>query len=146
MKFYEKHKGILLWILFGGTIVVVFLLGLLAASVNERRAEIATLFANKRVEITGIESRSSIWGENYPRESETGKKTADSTFASKHKGNIFQDVLQERPAMVVLWAGYAFSMDYSAPRGHSYAIRDIHNTLRTGAPMTAEEGPQPATC
>ena len=79
MKFYEKHKGILLWILFGGTIVVVFLLGLLAASVNERRAEIATLFANKRVEITGIESRSSIWGENYPREYETWKKTADST-------------------------------------------------------------------
>ncbi|MEZ7875153.1 MAG: ammonia-forming cytochrome c nitrite reductase [Bacteroidales bacterium] len=146
MKFYEKHKGALLWILFGGTIVVVFLLGLLAASVNERRAEIATLFANKRVEITGIESRSSIWGENYPREYETWKKTADSTFASKHHGNIFQDVLQERPAMVVLWAGYAFSMDYSAPRGHSYAIRDIHNTLRTGAPMTAEEGPQPATC
>lgn len=146
MKFYEKHKGALLWILFGGTIVVVFLLGLLAASVNERRAEIATLFANKRVEITGIESRSSIWGENYPREYETWKKTADSTFASKHHGNIFQDVLQERPAMVVLWAGYAFSMDYSAPRGHSYAIRDIHKTLRTGAPMTAEEGPQPATC
>lgn len=146
MKFYEKHKGALLWILFGGTIIVVFLLGLLAASVNERRAEIATLFANKRVEITGIESRSSIWGENYPREYETWKKTADSTFASKHHGNIFQDVLQERPAMVVLWAGYAFSMDYSAPRGHSYAIRDIHNTLRTGAPMTAEEGPQPATC
>ena len=118
MKFYEKHKGILLWILFGGTIVVVFLLGLLAASVNERRAEIATLFANKRVEITGIESRSSIWGENYPREYETWKKTADSTFESKHHGNHFQDVLEERPEMVVLWAGYDFSMDYSAPRGH----------------------------
>ncbi|MDD2491565.1 MAG: ammonia-forming cytochrome c nitrite reductase subunit c552, partial [Bacteroidales bacterium] len=38
------------------------------------------------------------------------------------------------------------SQDYSAPRGHSYAIKDIHNTLRTGAPMTADEGPQPATC
>ena len=146
MKFYEKHKGILLWILFGGTIVVVFLLGLLAASVNERRAEIATLFANKRVEITGIESRSSIWGENYPREYETWKKTADSTFESKHHGNDFQHVLEERPEMVVLWAGYDFSMDYSAPRGHSNAIKDIHNTLRTGSPMTADEGPQPATC
>lgn len=135
-----------MWILFGGTIVVVFLLGLLAASVNERRAEISTLFANKRVEITGIESRSSIWGENYPREYETWKRTEDTTFASKHHGNIFQDVLEERPEMVVLWAGYAFSQDYSAPRGHSYAIKDIHNTLRTGAPMTADEGPQPATC
>lgn len=146
MKFYEKHKGVILWTLFGGTIVVVFLLGLLAASVNERRAEIATLFANKRVEITGIESRSSIWGENYPREYESWLKTADTTYASKHQGNISQDVLADRPEMVVLWAGYAFSMDYSAPRGHSYAIKDIRNSLRTGSPMTAEEGPQPATC
>ena len=135
-----------MWILFGGTIVVVFLLGLLAASVNERRAEISTLFSNKRVEITGIESRNSIWGENYPREYETWKKTADSTFASKHHGNQYHDVLEERPEMVVLWAGYAFSMDYTAPRGHANAIKDIHNTLRTGAPMTPEEGPQPATC
>ena len=52
--FIEKRKGLLMWVLFGGTIVIVFLLGLLAASVNERRAEIATLFSNKRVEITEI--------------------------------------------------------------------------------------------
>ncbi len=135
-----------MWILFGGTMVIVFLLGLLAASINERRAEIATLFANKRVEIKGIESRSEIWGENYPREYETWRETADTNFASKHLGNKFQDVLEERPEMVILWAGYAFSQDYSAPRGHAYAIEDIRNTLRTGAPMTDDDGPQPATC
>ncbi|MDD4657238.1 MAG: ammonia-forming cytochrome c nitrite reductase subunit c552, partial [Bacteroidales bacterium] len=70
-KFYEKHKTALMWTLFAGTIVVVFLLGLLVSSVTERRAEIATLFHNKRIEITGIEARSEIWGENYPREYET---------------------------------------------------------------------------
>lgn len=43
--FIEKRKGLLMWVLFGGTMVIVFLLGLLAASVNERRAEIATLFS-----------------------------------------------------------------------------------------------------
>ena len=85
--FFEKHRVALLWTLFAGTIVVVFLLGLLAASVTERRAEIATLFNNKRVEITGIESRSQIWGENYPREYETWKKTAEMEFKSKHNGN-----------------------------------------------------------
>jgi nitrite reductase (cytochrome c-552) len=145
-KFYEKHRVALMWVLFGGTVVVVFLLGLLAASVTERRAEIATLFNNKRVEITGIEPRSEIWGENYPREYETWLKTKEMDFESKHHGNIFQDVLEERPEMVVLWAGYAFSRDYSAPRGHAYAIEDVTNTLRTGAPFTEEENLQPATC
>lgn len=144
--FIEKRKGLLMWVLFGGTIVIVFLLGLLAASVNERRAEIATLFSNKRVEITGIESRNEIWGENYPREFETWQKTADTSFQSKHNGNKFVDVLEQRPEMVVLWAGYAFSQDYSAPRGHMHALDDMRHSLRTGAPMTAEEGPQPATC
>ena len=144
--FIEKNRGLLMWVLFGGTIVVVFLLGLLAASVNERRAEIATLFNNKRVEIKGIEARNEIWGENYPREYETWQKTADTTFESKHNGNVVKDVLEARPEMVVLWAGYAFSKQYTTPRGHFHAIDDIRNSLRTGAPMTDEEGPQPATC
>ncbi|NCB19195.1 MAG: ammonia-forming cytochrome c nitrite reductase [Bacteroidia bacterium] len=145
-KFYEKHKAALLWVLFGGTIVVVFLLGLLAASVTERRAEIATLFNNKRVEIQGIESRSQLWGENYPREYETWLKTKEMDFESKHNGNMMHDILADRPEMVVLWAGYAFSRDYSAPRGHSYAVEDVTQTLRTGAPMTEEENLQPSTC
>ncbi len=144
--FFEKHRVALLWTLFAGTIVVVFLLGLLAASVTERRAEIATLFNNKRVEITGIESRSQIWGENYPREYETWKKTAEMEFKSKHNGNGIADILEERPEMVVLWAGYAFSRDYSAPRGHSYAVEDVVKTLRTGAPVTEDLNLQPATC
>ncbi len=135
-----------MWVLFVTTVVVVFLLGLLVASVNERRAEIATLFNNKRVEIKGIEPRSEIWGENYPREFETWKMTEDSSFQSKHNGNAVQDVLDKRPEMVVLWAGYAFSMDYSAPRGHKHALEDIRNTLRTGSPMNDTDGPQPATC
>jgi len=144
--FFEKHRIALLWTLFFGTVVVVFFLGLLASSINERRAEIATLFNNKKVQIKGIEARSEIWGENYPREFETWKKTQESGFESKHNGNIEQDVLEKRPEMVVLWAGYAFSMDYSAPRGHYHAIEDVTRTLRTGAPMTDSDGPQPATC
>lgn len=145
-KFYEKHKTALMWTLFAGTIVVVFLLGLLVSSVTERRAEIATLFNNKRVEITGIEARSAIWGENYPREYETWQKTKETDFESKHLGNSAQDVLEKRPEMVVLWAGYAFSRDYSSPRGHAHAIDDIRNTLRTGSPETEDENLQPGTC
>lgn len=45
--------------------------------------------------------------------------------------------------MVVLWAGYTFSKDYSTPRGHMYALNDAIHSLRTGAPMKAADGPNP---
>ena len=67
-------------------------------------------------------------------------------FKSKHLGNMQQDVLEERPEMVVLWAGYAFAMQYEAPRGHKYAIEDVRNTVRTGSPDHEGGDTQPATC
>lgn len=118
-----RKKPIIGWGLFLVVMVGVFLLGLLAASITERRAEIATLFNNKKVDIQGIESRNEIWGENYPREYETWKKTQNMDFKSKHLGNMPEDVLESRPEMVVLWAGYAFSQDYSAPRGHCMPLK-----------------------
>ena len=48
--------------------------------------------------------------------------------------------------MVIRWAGYAFSKDYSTPRGHMHAIEDITASLRTGAPVNPTDGPQPSTC
>lgn len=156
MKFLEKtsssfaetvkKKPILGWSLFIAVMVGVFLLGLLAASVTERRAEIATLYNNKKVEITGIEPRNEKWGLNYPREYETWKKTGEMDFKSKHLGNAPEDVLASRPNMVVLWAGYAFSRDYTAPRGHMYTVEDMRNTLRTGTPVDGKGDLQPGTC
>ncbi len=141
-----KRKPIIGWGIFAVVMVTVFALGLLAASITERRSEIATLFANKKVEITGIESRNEVWGENYPREYNTWKKTADMDFRSKHLGNMPEDVLAQRPEMVVLWAGYAFAQDYSAPRGHMYTLEDMRATLRTGSPDENTKDMQPSTC
>lgn len=141
-----KRKPIIGWGIFGVIMVGVFVLGILAASITERRAEIATLFNNKKVDISGIEPRNEIWGENYPREFNTWKKTVDMDFRSKHLGNMPEDVLESRPEMVLLWAGYAFAQDYSAPRGHMHAVEDIRATLRTGTPESDTDGPQPATC
>ncbi|WP_029902580.1 ammonia-forming cytochrome c nitrite reductase [Prevotella sp. 10(H)] len=141
-----KRRPIIGWGIFAVVMVAVFLLGLMAASVTERRAEIATLFNNKKIEITGINPHSEEWGINYPREYNTWKMTQNMDFKSKHLGNVFQDVLEDRPAMVVLWAGYAFSRDYSAPRGHMHAIEDMQNTLRTGTPVNGEGDLQPGTC
>ncbi|MCL1932879.1 MAG: ammonia-forming cytochrome c nitrite reductase [Candidatus Azobacteroides sp.] len=134
------------WLLFIVAMVVVFILGLIAASITERRAEVASVFNNKKVEIKGIESRNEVFAENYPREYDTWKQTADTTFQSLFNGSQSVDVLAVHPNMVILWAGYAFAKDYKTPRGHMHAIEDIDHSLRTGAPMTAEEGPQPGTC
>ena len=126
--------------------VVVFVLGMIAASVNERHAEVTSVMNNKKTEITGIEARNDKFESNYPREYQTWEATADTSFKSLYNGNQAVDVLEARPEMVILWAGYAFSKDYSTPRGHMHAIEDMRNTLRVGAPMTENEGPQPATC
>jgi nitrite reductase (cytochrome c-552) len=134
------------WLLFFVTVGIVFILGMLAASITQRRAEVVSILNNKKVNITGIESRNEIFAENYPREYESWIKTADTTFQSEFNGSSVVDVLAQRPEMVILWAGYAFSKDYGTPRGHMHAVEDIHHTLRTGAPMSSDEGPQPATC
>lgn len=142
----KKVKSWQGWLLFAGTMAVVFILGMLASSVMSRKAEIASVFNNKKVEIEGIEARNDIFGENYPREYQTWTQTIDTAFASEFNGSQAVDVLGQRPEMVVLWAGYAFAKDYSTPRGHMHAIDDIRHSLRTGAPMTDTDGPQPSTC
>ena len=134
------------WALFIAAMLVVFGLGMIASSILNRRAEIASVFNNKKVDIKGIESRNEVFADNYPREYETWTQTADTTFKSKYNSSEAVDVLAQRPNMVILWAGYAFSKDYTTPRGHMHAVEDVTRTLRTGAPMTAADGPQPATC
>jgi nitrite reductase (cytochrome c-552) len=144
LQITEKRPW-LAWALFIATIVVVFLLGLLASSIVERRAEAAFVNVPKKA-LNQFEPRNEVWGENFPREFQSYYQTADTSFRSKYNGNTPIDMLEEDPRLVVLWAGYAFSKDYKQGRGHYYAINDIHNTLRTGTPKTAADGPQPATC
>lgn len=134
------------WLLFGATMVIVFCLGLAVSALMERRAELASVFNNKRKVIQGIEARNEEFKADYPREYQTWTETARTDFESEFNGNVAVDVLEKRPEMVVLWAGYAFSKDYSTPRGHMHAIEDITHSLRTGAPMDDQSGPQPSTC
>lgn len=141
----KQRKPWINWALFFGTMVIVFLLGLLASSITERKAEQEYVYKPK-VQLSEYEPDNALWGENFPREYQSYLKTADTTFQSESNGNGLTDALGRDPRMVVLWAGYSFSKDYSTPRGHYYAIKDIRNTLRTGAPKGPDDGPQPATC
>ncbi|MCX7833736.1 MAG: ammonia-forming cytochrome c nitrite reductase [Ignavibacteria bacterium] len=132
-----KSKPWLGWVLYVITIVIVFLIGLLASSIIERRSEALVLQTVKP--IAEWEPRNEVWGENYPREYETYLKTADTTFASKYGGSATIDMLEKNPDLVIMWAGYAFSRDYNQARGHYLALKDVRYTLRTGVP-------QPGAC
>jgi len=141
----QKRKAWVNWLILLVTVVVVFLLGMLASSITERKAE-ATFTYVPKVKINQEEPRNEQWGKNFPREFQSYYQTADTTFRSKYNGNAMIDMLEVDPRLVILWAGYGFSKDYNQGRGHYYAVKDIRNTLRTGAPNTPNEGPMPSTC
>lgn len=135
----KSRKGLYLFI---GISVVVFVLGIFTATIIERRGE--SVYRLQMVkQIKDWEPRNEVWGENFPREYESYRKTLDTNFMSKYGGSGFRDYLQESPELVVLFGGYGFSREYNQARGHAYAIKDVRNILRTGG---AKESTQPATC
>jgi nitrite reductase (cytochrome c-552) len=133
-----ERKPWLNWVLFFITVVVVFFIGLLAASIVERRSE-AQLYFQMMHPIPEYEPNNTVWGENFPRQYQTYRQTLDTTFRSKYGGSATINYLEQYPELVVMWAGYPFSKGYNQGRGHYYSIEDLHTTLRT-------TGPMPATC
>ncbi|MHC1706596.1 MAG: ammonia-forming cytochrome c nitrite reductase [Bacteroidales bacterium] len=131
--------------IFLGTAIIVFLLGMLASSITNRKAEKEYVY-KPMVKLNPGEPRNAEWGKNFPREYQSYIQTLDTTYRSKYNGNATIDMLEVDPRLVVLWAGYAFSKDYKQGRGHYYAVEDIRNTLRTGAPSEGNPSPQPNTC
>lgn len=134
-----------LWLLFLLTATVAFLLSMLANSIMNRKAESKYAYV-PQVVIGENESRNQVWGENFPRQYQSFLRTSDTSFVTYQNGNNMVDMLEKNPNLAVLWAGYGFSKDYNAPRGHYYAVEDIQNTLRTGGPTEPGTGPMPATC
>ncbi|NUM37406.1 MAG: ammonia-forming cytochrome c nitrite reductase [Candidatus Brocadiae bacterium] len=140
-----EKKNWMLYAAFLGTTIFVFVLGLFAASIMERRVE--AMIAYKPIKpMRDFEPRNHVWGANFPREFTSYLQTAQVSFKSKYNSSDAVDMLKEDPYLVVLWAGYAFSKDYNQPRGHYYAVTDLRNTLRTAAPKGPEDGPMPGTC
>lgn len=144
-KTLKKWQG---WILFAGAMVVVFLLGLICSSLLERRAEVASVFNNRRTPMTdSIVAQNEKFAKDFPHEFESWSMTEDTSFVSENNSSQEVDVLEQRPEMVILWAGYAFAQNYNTPRGHRHCIEDLRKILRTGAPgVEGGKELQPSTC
>ncbi|WP_110457263.1 ammonia-forming nitrite reductase cytochrome c552 subunit [Shewanella algidipiscicola] len=84
------------------------------------------------------EPRNEVYKDKFAKQYNSWHETAESEEVV--------DMLEQVPSLVVLWAGYGFAKDYNAPRGHMYAVTDVRNTLRTGAPKSDEDGPMPMAC
>lgn len=138
----KKMKPWVYWLLFAITFVAVFLIGMLTASIMERRVETVARVDLVR-NIPEYEPRNEIWGENFPRQYQSYLRTLDTSVRTPYMGSAHIDYLEQYPELVIMWAGYAFSREYNQGRGHAYAVQDVRNILRTGG---VEWSPQPATC
>lgn len=141
-----KKRNIRNWAFLIGTVLIVFVLGIVATSIIERKYE--SRFAGlEKKDIQENDPRNEVWGEQFPQQYETYMATQDTSFRSMYNGNAVIDELEDNPKLVILWAGYAFAKDYTQGRGHAYAVKDIRNTLRTGNlyPNDTTKG-MPGTC
>ncbi len=121
-----------------GSLVAIGAMALLANNINDKekqRVELAK--APSEAGIPG-KAKSEEWAKYYPRQFDSWKKTKES--------DQLEDMLDKKPYLAVAWAGYPFSKDYNAPRGHYYALQDNINSLRPAAPTDAKTGPLPTAC
>ena len=69
------------WLLFGGSMVAVFVLGLIVSSLLERRAEVVSIYNNrKNIFEDSIVSPNEKFAEDFPREYQTWAMTADTSY------------------------------------------------------------------
>lgn len=128
---HEKKSPSRWWLIaaFAGGLVVMGLIAALLVNITTRKAE-GEQYPLKIVEIAEGELDPAVWGKNFPRQYDSFMKTQDSTIVTPFGGSVPYSNLERFPAMVRIWAGYAFSVDHNEERGHYYMLTDQLNTQR----------------
>ena len=67
----DKFKPWQRWVLFALAMAVIFASGVIISFLMEHSAEVVNVDYKKKIKINGIEARSIIFAENYPREYKT---------------------------------------------------------------------------
>lgn len=112
-----------------GLVLVGVGIGALLANVTQHQTE-ARQYPLHIVEIGEDEIDPAVWGANFPIHYERFMMTETDYGRTLYGGSEPYSKLERYPAMVRLWAGYAFSKDHNEERGHFYAQIDQANTQR----------------
>ncbi|MCU0509258.1 MAG: ammonia-forming cytochrome c nitrite reductase subunit c552 [Anaerolineae bacterium] len=126
-----KSKRAWLWVGLAFVLGLVIMGGIAAllTNIQTRKAE-AVEYPLKTVEIANRELDPAVWGQNFPRQYDTFKKTEIDTNETPFGGSVPLDKLERYPILKRVWAGYAFSVDFNEERGHFWALTDQKETER----------------
>jgi len=125
MKKYAVLYGLVLI----AAIAVTFGVTTLLMNINERQRE-ADEYPLRVVDIAENEIDPAVWGQNFPIHYDRFMMTQTDYGRTAYGGSEVYSKLEAYPAMVRIWAGYAFSKDHNEERGHYYAQIDQANTQR----------------
>jgi nitrite reductase (cytochrome c-552) len=132
------------------SILIILLVAIAAAAVLwlrdniETRKEEAKQIVFKIVNLTEQTIDPAEWGKNFPRQYDGYKRAAERTgtrYGGGGSDTMATDKLAQDPRLKTIYAGYAFSVDYRARRGHAYMLSDQRETKRVQLPFR-----QPGTC
>jgi nitrite reductase (cytochrome c-552) len=98
------------------------------SNISDRKAE-AKQTSFTLVDIDEKTSSPAIWGQNFPRQYDSYRRTVDQDHTKYGGSEAFQK-LDEDPQWKLIFAGYAFAIDYREERGHAYMLSDQRETER----------------
>jgi nitrite reductase (cytochrome c-552) len=122
--------------------IATFVLGLLIASVLDRRQEARVLAPSANV--SEFEGDSAKWGVTFPREYESWLRTSEDGPRTRYGGPGHYDHLENDPRLRTLFGGYPFAIEYGDERGHMHALEDVRSSARID--VTRGGKAQPGTC
>lgn len=133
--------------------VAVFVVAGLLINIYEHRQEARNPFF-RVVDLDDNTTDPAVWGKNFPLQYDAYQRTVDMV-RTRHGGSeamprtpddadprsiVAHSRLEEDPRLRIMWAGYAFAVDFREERGHAYMLEDQTFTLRQ------EVTEQPGTC
>ncbi len=136
----DIKKKFLYGLIFAGLLIAGAGTGLLLANITRQQVE-SEQYPLKIAEVADDEIDPAVWGLNFPAHYDRFMMTENNYGMTPYGGSEPYSKLEKYPAMVRLWAGYAFSIDHNEERGHFYSQIDQANTQRVQAPRN-----QPGAC
>jgi nitrite reductase (cytochrome c-552) len=131
----RSNRALLIALVAGVFALVALGVAMLLVNIAERKEAARHAFV-KVVEVTEDDVDAAKWGQNWPREFDGYKRTAEPT-STKYGGGAGASDKQPAPQKAVrdpwltrIFAGYLFAVDFRDRRGHAFMLFDQEVTKR----------------